>query len=385
MSPKSVSRDTSLANRRSVPTCQKGVLRGHFPDWAKKRSKDWVKKCPSLMECGVALKVNTLALNSYAKLNLYLKVLRKRKDGYHNIKTVFERISLADRIILKSRRDKKIKVTCNIASVPEDNTNLAWRSAKLLQDEFGIDKGVDIKIIKRIPVGSGMGGGSSNAASTLMGLNKLWKVNLAKGELAGLASNIGCDVPFFIYNTPFAIGQARGDKIKPLKALRNIRFWHILVVPKIGVSTPLIYKEWDKCFKNFKLTPLDRRGIVNANSYLTGLTSLNKRGILGKSSFLSGLTMPKDDVNILILALRKNNCSLIKDFLFNSLEPVTAKLYPQIKAVKERLAELGVKSILMSGSGPAVFGIVSSRKEALSLCRQLKADSRWRVFVTQTQ
>lgn len=315
------------------------------------------------MECGVALKVNTLALDSYAKLNLYLKVLRKRKDGYHSIKTVFERISLADRIILKSRRDKKINVTCNIASVPRDNTNLVCRSAKLLQDKFGIDKGIDIKIIKHIPVGSGMGGGSSNAATTLIGLNKLWKIGLAKGELARLAARIGCDVPFFIYNTPFAIGQERGDKIKPLKALSNLRFWHILVVPKAGVWTPLIYKKWDNFFKNFKLTPLDRRGIVN----------------------IAGLTMPKDDVNMLILALKKNSCSLINDFLFNSLEPVTVKLHPQIKAVKEKLAKLGVKSILMSGSGPAVFGIVSSRKEALSLYRQLNGDSRWQVFVTQTQ
>ncbi len=290
-----------------------------------------------------------LTFNSYAKLNLYLEVLNKRKDNYHNIKTIFERIDLADKIILKSRRDKEIKVTCNVTAVPRDNTNLAWRSAKLLQDSFNIDKGVDIKIIKRIPVGSGLGGGSSNAASVLLGLNKLWKLNLAQNKLAGLAGKLGCDVPFFIYNSPFALGEARGDKIKPLKALYSVRLWHILVVPNIEVSTASIYKRWDKYFKTFKLT------------------------------------VPRYNVNIMNLALKKGNFPLIGDALFNSLEPVTAALYPQIDAIKERLIQLGVKSILMSGSGPAVFGIVSSRKEALSLYGQLKTDSSFgEVFVSRT-
>ena len=294
--------------------------------------------------------MNTLTLNSYAKLNLYLEVLETRKDNYHNIKTIFERIGLADKIILKSRRDKKINITCNVAAVPQDHSNLAWRSAKLLQDSFNIGKGVDIKIIKRIPVGSGLGGGSSNAAAVLAGLNKLWKLNVTKHKLAGLAGKLGCDVPFFIYNSPFAQGEARGDKIKPLKTLTNVRLWHILVVPKIGVSTASIYKRWDNESKTFKLT------------------------------------MPKYDVNILILALRKNNLFLIGDALFNSLEQVTARLYPQINAIKERLMQLGMKAILMSGSGPAVFGIVASRKEALFLYRQLKRSSPFgKVFISRTR
>ena len=293
--------------------------------------------------------MNTLTLNSYAKLNLYLEVIKKRKDKYHNLKTIFERIDLADKIILKSRRDKKINITCNVASVPQDNSNLAWRSAKLLQDSFNIDKGVDIKIIKRIPVGSGLGGGSSNAATVLAGLNKLWKLNIAQTKLARLGGKLGCDIPFFIYNIPFAQGEARGDKIKPLKALTNLRLWHILVVPKIGVSTASIYRKWDKYNKG------------------------------------TGLTMPNYNVKILILALKKKNLSLIGDALFNSLEQVTARLYPQINAIKEKLMQLGAKSILMSGSGPAVMAIVSSRKEALSLCRQLKLNSSFsEVFVIRT-
>ncbi|MDP3731786.1 MAG: 4-(cytidine 5'-diphospho)-2-C-methyl-D-erythritol kinase [Candidatus Omnitrophota bacterium] len=311
-----------------------------------------------------------LTLNSYAKLNLYLEVLKKRKDKYHNLKTVFERIGLADKIILKSRRDKKINITCNVASVPQDNSNLAWRSAKLLQDSFNIDKGVDIKIIKRIPVGSGLGGGSSNAATVLAGLNKLWKLNITQSKLARLGEKLGCDVPFFIYNSPFAQGQARGDKIKPLKALANVRLWHILVVPKIGVSTASIYNKWDEYFKAFKLTP-------HLWTYSKTIKNEYNKG--------AGLTRPNYNVKILILALKKKNLSLIGDALFNSLEQVTARLYPQINAIKERLRQLGAKSILMSGSGPAVMAIVSSRKEALSLSRQLKTNSSFgEVFVIRT-
>lgn len=295
--------------------------------------------------------MKTLTLNSYAKVNLYLEVLKKRKDNYHSIKTVFERIDLSDKIILKSRRDKKVNVTCDVASVPQDSSNLAAISARLLQDEFNIHKGVDIKIIKRIPVGSGMGGGSSNAATVLMGLNKLWGLKASRNKLASLAGKIGCDVPFFIYDVPFAKGTHRGDRIRPLGALAQAtRRWHILVVPKIHVSTPLIYSKWDKNAKTFKLTT------------------------------------PRRNVKILILALRKNDLSLIGDSLFNSLEQVTVKLYPQIGRIKEKLIQLGAKSILMSGSGPALFGIVSSRKEALSLSNQLKTNNSFcQVFVTRTR
>ncbi len=296
-------------------------------------------------------------LHSYAKLNLYLEVQKLRKDNYHNIKTIFERIDLCDKIILKPRQDKKINLTCNLPGVPTGHSNLAYRSAKLLQDTFNIDKGVDIKIVKRIPVAAGLGGGSSNAATVLIGLNELWKLNLSKNKLVQLARKIGSDAPFFIYNCPFAFGEGRGDRIKPLRTIVSLRIWHILVVPKFRVSTPLIYKKWDKDSKTFKLT-VER----------------------------TGLTRPKYNVKILILVLRKNNFSLLGEALFNSLEGVTTSLYPEIWRIKEKLIQMGVKSILMSGSGPAIFGIVSSRKEALSLCRQLKRNSSFgEIFVTRTQ
>jgi 4-diphosphocytidyl-2-C-methyl-D-erythritol kinase len=308
--------------------------------------------------------VNTLSLNSYAKLNLYLEVLKKRKDNYHNLKTLFARIDLADKIIIKSRQDKKISIACNLPDVSGDNANLAYRSAKILQEACNIDRGADIRIIKRIPVAAGLGGGSSNAATVLLGLNKLWKLDLSKSRLANFARRIGCDVPFFIYDIPFAKGSSRGDKIEPLESLKETKLWHILVVPEIKVSTPLIYKKWDTYSAFDPAFPVHK-----------------KQGAVEKA----GLTRPKYSVNILISALRKKDLSLAGAVLFNSLERITTKLYPQISRIKRRLMRLGVKSILMSGSGPAIFGIVSSRKEALSLCKQLKEENNFlRVFVTRT-
>ena len=125
-----------------------------------------------------------MVLNSYAKLNLYLEVLSKRKDSYHNIKTIFERIDLCDKIVLKVRKDKKINLISHSPGLPRDSSrNLAYRSAELLQTRLNLDKGVDIQIIKRIPVAAGLGGGSSNAATVLMGLDKLWRLNLSREKL----------------------------------------------------------------------------------------------------------------------------------------------------------------------------------------------------------
>jgi 4-diphosphocytidyl-2-C-methyl-D-erythritol kinase len=285
-----------------------------------------------------------LVLLSYAKLNLYLEVLNIRNDNYHNIRTVFERIDLSDKIILKPRPDRLIRIICRDPDVPKDNTNLCYRSAKLLQERFNIKTGLDIRIIKRIPVGAGLGGGSGNAAGVLSGLNKIWRLNLSRKKLVGYAREIGADVAFFLYNSSFAIGEGRGDKIKVLKLQRVRRFWHILVVPKIKVSTALVYKKW-----------------------------------------MRGLTRPKYGVNILILALKRNGLSAVGRLLFNGLESVTIRLYPEVKRIKEKLANLGLKTMLMSGSGPAVMAIVSSRKEAVFLSRKLKKqEGSWRIFVTRT-
>jgi 4-diphosphocytidyl-2-C-methyl-D-erythritol kinase len=295
-----------------------------------------------------------LTLNSFAKLNLYLAIRNRRRDGFHTLNTIFERIDLTDKIVLKPLRNKKIRIVSSSAGLPKGSSNLCFRAAKLLQDRLQIKEGVEIRIVKRIPIGSGMGGGSSNAASVLIGLNRLWKLKFSKDKLARLAAKIGSDVPFFVYDCPFALGKAKGDKISPLKQLDRLRLWHVLVVPKISVSTPLVYKKWDDL----------KAGARKANI----------------------LTRPAYSVNIMTSALRKNDFSLLSKAVFNSLEPVTAKLYPEVARIKAKLLKSGAQSILMSGSGPAVFGIVSSRKEAVRLRRQLGKVSRlWQVFLTRTR
>lgn len=293
-----------------------------------------------------------LALNSYAKLNLYLRVLNKRGDGYHNIETLFERIDLCDKIIITVRPDKKIRIISGSPYIPKDSSNLAFKSAKLLQNSFNVNKGADIKIIKRIPVGSGMGGGSSNAAAVLTALNKLWELNLNRRQLAVYGGKLGADVPFFIYDTSFAIGRHRGDKIRSLSNLNNLKLTHILVVPRIKVGTPEIYAKWDEL-----------------------KASKNK---------IETLTIPQFNAKLLTSAISGNTLSLINKSLFNSLEQVTSELYPEIRHIKEELVRLGLRTVLMSGSGPTVFGFVHSGKEVQSLYRQLKKNRFWRVFVTHT-
>lgn len=288
-----------------------------------------------------------LILNSYAKINLGLIVRGKRQDGYHNLETFFERISLADKIILKSRRDNCIKIVCSDPQVPQDQRNLAYKAAYLLQDRFKVGQGVDIKISKRIPVGAGLGGGSSNAATVFLGLNKLWQLNLSQEALAKLAAKIGSDVAFFVYECSFAEGLGRGERIKPLKDLRNLRFWHILVAPKLHVATPLVYNQWDR--------------------------------------LSAGLTRRHLDVKILRLCLKGGSVSLISKLLVNDLEKATFKLYPEVRHIKDNFIRLGLKNSLMSGSGSSVFAVVASKKEGLALRKNmLKTNKSWRIYLAQT-
>lgn len=313
--------------------------------------------------------MSKLILHSHAKLNLYLKVINKRQDNYHNIETIFERISLADTIILKERRDNLIRVICSSRSVPSGNSNLAYQSAKLLQDGLGLDKGVDIKIAKRIPVGSGMGGGSSDAASVLLGLNIIWKLKLNRRQLLKYAKRLGSDVPFFLYDSSFALGTGRGDLIRPLTALNGTKIWHVLVVPRGKVSTPFIYEQWDRenCQKSQLAPPVPVQGVT----------------LKGEKA---GLTRGRFNVKLLPLALIAKDFFSVKKLLFNSLQETTSRFYPKLRRIATELNNLGAESSLMSGSGPAVFAIVSSRKEAVVLGRQVKKSNKaWQVFVVRTQ
>ena len=273
-----------------------------------------------------------MIIYSPAKLNLYLEILGKRQDGYHNIRTIFERISLFDKITLDVNPSGVIIIKSASGDIPKDSNNIAYKAAKLLKDDFGIKDGVDIEIEKNIPVGAGLGGGSSNAASVLVGLNKIWKLGLNKKKLVEYAAKLGSDVAFFIYEYAFALGESRGEKITPLNWKR--KFWHILLVPKFSVSTRLIYQELDKS------------------------DDWSKR------------------------AFKKTD--RIEKILFNRLEDITFKKYPEVKKAKDILREQGLDNVLMSGSGSSVFGIIKSRKEGLKSARFFRRLKGYRVFVAAT-
>ena len=279
-------------------------------------------------------------LLSPAKLNLYLRVINKRPDGYHNIKTVFERIDLFDEITLRTLSEKKIKIRCDHPHVPLGPKNLVHRAAALLQEDLGTRKGVQIHIKKRIPVAAGLAGGSSNAATVLAGLNRLWKLGLKKTELESYARRIGSDVAFFLNDCSWALGTERGDRIKRLDI--KAKLWHVVVVPRLKIYS------W-KVYGGLKLR----------------------------------LTKRNDDVNILIHNLQKNNFFVLNRFLHNDLETVVLKLAPQLGHLKDRLKSLNAQGVMISGSGPAVFGLVETRSAALKIQKQI-AKQYQQTFVVQT-
>jgi len=299
-----------------------------------------------------------LVIKSFSKLNLYLRVLGKRKDNFHNLDTLFVRIDLADTIILKGRKDSLIKIKCDSRHVPKNKTNLCFRAADLLRLKFGIQTGLDIEIKKHIPVGAGLGGGSSDAASVLLGLNKYWNLNLSNTGLATLASQLGSDVAFFIHDVKFALGSQRGDKIKALTSLKKVKLYFILVYPGIKVSTPLIYKEFDLRLSGLKVNRSSRRDI-------------------------SELTRSSRDAKIFLPELLKNGCRFDTKCLFNDLEAVTSSLYPVVDKVKESLLAMGLERVMMSGSGPAVFAVCNCQAQAQDLSNKLRREHKsWQVFLS---
>ncbi len=298
-----------------------------------------------------------MKIKAYAKINLYLDVIGKRADGYHNIQTIMQEINLADDLIIKSRKDG-IKIICNQEGIPTDHRNLVYQAAKLIIEylnkknmrkaEFTKNKGVEIKICKNIPVASGLGGGSSDAASTLVALNKLWDLQLSVRILKKLGARLGADVPFFIEGgTAYCYG--RGDKVKKLKSLGSLHI--ILINPCFPVSTKWVYK-------NLKL----------------GLTNKKKNNIMHKYTYIQKLKAKK---NLYFENLEK--------FLYNALEPTVKKKYSPIRIIKDTLKTMGLKTVLMSGSGSTVFGIVPTQKFAEQIKEVLTEKKSYWLWVGRTR
>ncbi|MBI1953286.1 MAG: 4-(cytidine 5'-diphospho)-2-C-methyl-D-erythritol kinase [Candidatus Omnitrophica bacterium] len=279
---------------------------------------------------------------AYAKVNLHLAVLGKRRDGTHELLTVFERIDLADRLKIEWIPARGVEIRCSHPGVPCDASNLAARAAEVFLRAARIRRGVRITIEKKIPVAAGLGGGSSDAAAALLGLSKLSGRKLAKEKLLDLAKGLGADVPFFLAQTPFALGRGRGDEIKalPWKA----RLWHLIVFPRFAVPTRSVYQAF-------------------------------------------ALTAPAPDARLLFCALKEKRLSQVRDHLFNALEPTVEALYPAIRDVKSAVERKGgLPHPMVSGSGSTVFALGRSRRECLAAAGKLAPKaSGWQVLVCATK
>lgn len=253
-----------------------------------------------------------LYVKAPAKINLTLDVLYKRPDNYHEIEMIMTTVDLADRIGLKAT-ESGIHIESADRFVPSDSRNLAYQAAKLLKDTFNIKSGVIISLEKQIPVAAGLAGGSSDAAATLKGLNQLWQLNLSLDELAELGAKIGSDVSFCVYGGT-ALAKGRGEIIEHLPAPPHC--WVVLAKPTIGVSTADVY------------------GAFNADKAYHPET--------GK----------------MIEALQQGDYQGMCDHLGNALESVTLDMHPEVAQIKDQMKKFGADAVLMSGSGPTVFGLV---------------------------
>lgn len=311
--------------------------------------------------------MDSIVLSSPAKLNLYLKVLNKRTDGFHNIATVFERISLCDELYFRSNQSGNIRVVCDHPHVPTGAKNLVYKAARLFQEEFGICRGVQIRIKKRIPVAAGLAGGSSNAATALLGLNKVWRLNLTHSQLLFYARRLGSDVSFFLHDYRWALGTERGDKIEQLDIPGSL--WHIIVVPRIKMYS------W-KIYGSLQLpTGRTRRAAEGGSG--------GEDGALPAMGGMNMLTKKSDDVTIFIHHLRNNNILEMEKRMVNDLDGSIIHLCRRLEKVKQRLKSLGAQGVMISGSGPAVFGIAPTQKDAQRM-KSVLSRRFSRVFVVST-
>ncbi|HRZ40280.1 MAG TPA: 4-(cytidine 5'-diphospho)-2-C-methyl-D-erythritol kinase [Candidatus Omnitrophota bacterium] len=296
--------------------------------------------------------MNALQLYSPAKVNLILKVINRRADGFHNIHTLFERISLCDQMHFRILPSQEIRILCDHPGVPCTSQNLVHKAASLLQQYCGVTKGVEVRIKKNIPVAAGLAGGSSNAATTLFALNRLWNLRLSRKQLLDCAARIGSDVPFFIWDVNWAIGERRGERIRPVSLRQKI--WHVLVVPKIKMPTPKVYGAL-----NLEVTSIS---VFNRNS---GSVYGKKRHFrAGTAKKIERLTKTSDNANILIHSLLEKDINKSRDLLSNDLEQGIISVCPRLADIKERLKALGLQGVSFSGSGPSLFGLMASKAEA---------------------
>ncbi|HZG87548.1 4-(cytidine 5'-diphospho)-2-C-methyl-D-erythritol kinase [Paenibacillus sp.] len=267
-----------------------------------------------------------------AKINLSLDVLRKREDGYHEVEMIMTMVDLADRLEMEELPRDTIIISSQAGYIPLDEKNLAFQAAKLVKDRCGVDKGVYIHLDKRIPVSAGLAGGSTDAAATLRGLNRLWRLGLTDDELRLMAEELGSDVPFCVTGGT-AIARGRGEKLEPIPAPPPC--WVVLVKPPINVSTADVYGR-------FRVNEIKRRPQTQA----------------------------------MIQAIERGDFAGVCASLGNVLEDVTISLHPEVRYIKEAMLRLGADGALMSGSGPTVFALVQKESKLARVYNGLRGFCR---------
>lgn len=278
-----------------------------------------------------------------AKINLTLEILGKRPDGYHDLRSLVVPVSLFDTLTFTQTTGPEIDVSCAVVGLPGENhvmlpapgDNLAARAAKLLREVTGHSGGAHIEIQKEIPIGGGMGGGSADAAGTLIGLNRLWQTGLPLEKLMELGAHLGSDIPAMVYGKPVCM-EGRGEKVRPIPCHWPLgtQWWIVVVNPGFNVPTRDIYRR-----------------------------------------FRTGLTSPQETFINACFALERGDVKLASASLQNSLEAVVFNKYPLLSMLAERLKSAGALGVLLSGSGASVFAVASNRDQALAIESQVKRES----------
>lgn len=282
---------------------------------------------------------NDISLKALAKINLGLDVVRRREDGYHEVRMIMQTIQLYDRLDIKRTHEPGIQIQTNLSFLPVNENNLIYKAAKLLMDEFSITDGVSVKLDKRIPVAAGMAGGSTDAAAMLIGVNRLFSLGLTKRQLMERGVQIGADVPYCIMRGT-ALAEGIGEALSPLPPM--VKCPVLIAKPSISVSTKFVYQ-------NLKLDD----------------------------------TTIHPDIDRLIDDIKAKNLHDIAAHMGNVLETVTIPNYPVIDEIKKHMLSNGAVGAMMSGSGPTVFGLFDDEGTAKKAYKAMRSSHLARqVYLT---
>ena len=282
---------------------------------------------------------NNISLKALAKINLGLDVVRRREDGYHEVRMIMQTIYLYDRLDIKRTKESGIQIQTNLSFLPVNENNLIYKAAKLLMDEFSITDGVSVKLDKRIPVAAGMAGGSTDAAAMLFGMNRLFSLGLTKRQLMERGVQIGADVPYCIMRGT-ALAEGIGEALSPLPPM--VKCPVLIAKPSISVSTKFVYQ-------NLKLDD----------------------------------TTIHPDIDRLIDDIKAKNLHDIAAHMGNVLETVTIPNYPVIDEIKKHMLSNGAVGAMMSGSGPTVFGLFDDEDTAKKAYKAMRSSHLARqVYLT---